>query len=431
MTAWTTETLESCLEALLDYRGKSPTKSESGIPVLSAKVVKTAGLLRPIEQTIAPDYYPKWMTRGLPMPGDVVMTTEAPLGEVIQLDEETASFALGQRLVCLRGKAGKLDNTFLRYLLTSPGQQEVLANRATGTTVLGISQKTLRSMPIAFPGFTEQKRIGDLLATLDDKIELNRRMNETLEAMARALFRDWFVDFGPTRAKMAGTAPYLSPDLWSLFPDRLDDAGMPEGWEIVPARTLIDFNPTERLSKGHEAAYLDMAAIPTSGPITNPPRLRPFTSGSKFRRGDALLARITPCLENGKTALVHDLGDDAVGWGSTEFVVMRATEPMPEAYAYILARDENFREKAVQSMTGTSGRQRAQVDTISGIPLARPTNQIALAFGRIVEAMFCKIFANAEESRTVAQTRDLLLPRLMSGELRVADLDSAKKETTA
>lgn len=230
MAEWKTEPLDECLESLIDYRGKSPTKSRTGIPVLSAKVVKTTGLLRPIEQTIAPDYYPQWMTRGLPRPGDVVMTTEAPMGEVIQLDEETSKFALGQRIVCLRGKAGKLDNTFLRYLLTSLGQQEILASYSTGTTVLGISQKALRSVPISYPDFDEQVIIGELLSALDDKIELNRRMNETLEASARALFRDWFVDFGPTRAKTAGAAPYLSPDLWSLFPDRLDYEGKPDRW---------------------------------------------------------------------------------------------------------------------------------------------------------------------------------------------------------
>ena len=113
MGEWRTEPLINCLDALIDYRGKSPPKSKAGIPVLSAKVVKTAGLLRPIEQMIAPDYYPKWMTRGVPKPDDVVMTTEAPMGEVIQLNEETAGFALGQRIVCMRGKSKKLDNTFL------------------------------------------------------------------------------------------------------------------------------------------------------------------------------------------------------------------------------------------------------------------------------------------------------------------------------
>ena len=87
------------------------------------------------------------------------------------------------------------------------------------TTVLGISQKALRSMPISFPNFAEQKEIGYMLAALDKKIELNRQMNETLEAMTRAIFKDWFVDFGPTRAKAEGRTPYLSPELWNLFPN--------------------------------------------------------------------------------------------------------------------------------------------------------------------------------------------------------------------
>ena len=230
MNEWQTEPLDACLEALLDYRGKSPPKSPKGIPVLSAKVVKTTGLLRPIEQKIATDYYPQWMVRGLPRVGDVVMTTEAPMGEVIQLDSETVQYALGQRIVCMRGKEKKLDNTFLRYLLTSPRQQAILASYATGTTVLGISQKALRSVPISYPNFSEQRRIAELLGALDDKIELNRQMNETLEAMARAMFKDWFVDFGPTRAKMEGRAPYLTAEIWSLFPDSLDADGKPDGW---------------------------------------------------------------------------------------------------------------------------------------------------------------------------------------------------------
>jgi hypothetical protein len=193
-----TVALETVLERLIDYRGKSPPKSTTGIPVISAKVVKNGRVLRPIEQTIEPGYYSVWMTRGLPQVGDVVMTTEGPLGEVAQLDQETAKFALAQRVICMRGKRGVLDNTFLKFLLMSPRQQKVLASYATGTTVGGISQKALRSVPISIPPYQAQVAAAGLLGALDDKIDLNRRMNETLEAMARAIFRDWFVDFGPT-----------------------------------------------------------------------------------------------------------------------------------------------------------------------------------------------------------------------------------------
>src|SRR5829696_10396053 len=132
--------LEEVLAALIDYRGKSPPKSATGIPVISAKVVKGGRIVRPIEQTIDPGYYQHWMTRGIPQPGDVVLTTEGPLGEVAQLDEQTASFAIGQRVVVLRGKKGILHDRFLKFLLLSPKQQYVLSSLGTGTTVEGISQ---------------------------------------------------------------------------------------------------------------------------------------------------------------------------------------------------------------------------------------------------------------------------------------------------
>jgi type I restriction enzyme S subunit len=220
---WTCLPLERAVDVLIDYRGKSPPKSEEGVPVISAKVVKDGRVLHPIEQTIDPQYYPIWMTRGLPKAGDVIMTTEGPMGEVAQLDSKTAKYALGQRIVCMRGRKGVLDNTFLKFLLISPRQQAILHSFATGTTVAGISQKSLRSVPLVLPPYGEQVAMGRPLGSLDDKIELNRRMNETLEAMARAIFKDWFVDFGPTRAKAEGRTPYLAPDIWSLFSDRFDD----------------------------------------------------------------------------------------------------------------------------------------------------------------------------------------------------------------
>src|SRR5262245_41274264 len=120
MGEWRTMPLEDGLERLIDYRGKSPPKSATGIPVISAKVVKNGRIVQPVEQTIDPSYYSIWMTRGLPEVGDVVMTTEGPLGEVAQLDEETVQFALAQRVVCMRGKPGVIDNSFLKFLLLSP-----------------------------------------------------------------------------------------------------------------------------------------------------------------------------------------------------------------------------------------------------------------------------------------------------------------------
>ncbi len=353
------------------------------------------------------------------------MTTEGPLGEVAQLNEETAKFALGQRIVCMSGKHGVLDNSFLKFLLMSPIQKKVLLSYATGTTVEGISQKALRSLPISIPSYQKQVAISTLLGALDDKIDLNRRMNETLEAMARAIFKDWFVDFGPVRAKAEGRPPYLAPEIWALFPDALDDDDKPVGWRIGHLQSLVELNPKEPLPQGSIAPYLEMAALPTAGSTPEPYIKRQFSSGTRFRNGDTLLARITPCLENGKTAFVQDLPSDAVGWGSTEFIVLRPIPPVPKPYAYILAREANFRTHAIQSMTGTSGRQRARNEALAEYPVVIPnnTNVIWQAFGLVIEPIFERIRVSGKQSQTLARLRDLLLPKLMSGEIRLRDAE--------
>jgi type I restriction enzyme S subunit len=194
----------------------------------------------------------------------------------------------------------------------------------------------------------------------------------------------------------------------------------------VPLATLIEVNPPEPLPRGKDAPYLDMASIPTTGSNPEPYVLREFGSGMRFRNGDALLARITPCLENGKTAFVHNLPQGEVGWGSTEFIVLRSRPPIPKPVAYLLARDKAFRASAIRSMTGTSGRQRASHDAVSAYPMIQPDNDdLWRKLGGIVDPMFERIAANDAESQTIATTRDFLLPKLMSGEIRVREAEKA------
>jgi type I restriction enzyme S subunit len=220
------------MESIIDYRGKTPEKMTAGIPLITAKVIKGGRIETPSE-FIAADAYEEWMRRGIPEAGDVVITTEAPLGEVAQLPK--GKVALAQRVITLRGKKGLVDNTFLKYLLLSRPFQEDLEARATGTTVVGIKQSVLRKIDLAFPSFLDQKTIAYILGTLDDKIELNRKTNETLEAMAKALFKSWFVDFDPVRAKAEGRPTGLPDEISDLFPDSLEDSELgeiPSGWEV-------------------------------------------------------------------------------------------------------------------------------------------------------------------------------------------------------
>ena len=291
--------------------------------------------------------------------------------------------------------------------------------------VPGLNRNHLHEAIVRYPtDIGEQRAIAHILGTLDDKIELNRRMNQTLEAMARAIFQDWFVDFGPVRAKMEGQAPYLPPELWDLFPDDFVDSELgeiPQGWEVKPLEQFVDLNPREPLKKGTLAPYLDMGALPTTGSTTDPPVLRDFTSGTRFRNGDALLARITPCLENGKTGFVQSIPEGVAGWGSTEFIVMRSIPPVPSEFAYLLARDSGFRSHAIQSMTGTSGRQRVQTEALASYSLPCPPVDYWEAFGSVAKETFEKVKSNRDEIANLTAQRDLLLPKLVSGQWNIGD----------
>ena len=324
----------------------------------------------------------------------------------------------------VRGNS-KADTRFLKYALSVLD----ISGYLTGSTMPKLTQGNMNRISLLAPPLPEQRAIAHVLGTLDDKIELNRRMNETLEAMAQALFKSWFVDFDPVRAKMDGrwrrgeSLPGLPAHLYDLFPDRLVDSELgtiPEGWEVKALEQFVELNPYESLKKGTPAPYLDMAALPTSGPNPDDAVMRDFKSGTRFRNGDTLLARITPCLENGKTAFIQSLQDGEIGWGSTEFIVMRAVPPVPPAYTYLLARDPVFRAHTIQSMTGTSGRQRASTEALRPFPLPYPPQDTWSAFRLLIERLFTRIETNRKESRSLAAQRDVLLPKLVSGEVGVA-----------
>jgi type I restriction enzyme S subunit len=324
----------------------------------------------------------------------------------------------------------KCDGRFVEY--TFRYLREQIQHEASGSVQDNINLETLDRLRLPLPPLPEQRAIAHILGTLDDKIEVNRRMSATLEAMARAIFKSWFVDFDPVRGKMekrwrrGESLPGLPAHLYDLFPDRLVDSELgeiPQGWGVATLPQLIEVNPSRPLRKGQIAPYLDMANMPTRGHAPDEVIERPFGSGMRFINGDTLVARITPCLENGKTAFVDFLQDGQVGWGSTEYIVLRPKPPLPEAFAYCLARSDGFREFAIQSMTGTSGRQRVQADSLAHFQMPRVPQPVAEAFGRAIGPLFVRSSAAVRESRTLAALRDALLPKLISGELRVKDAE--------
>lgn len=358
--------------------------------------------------------------------GDIVFPHRGAIGEVGIVPDDGKTYLISSSLMKIKLDRTKSEPDFIYYYFSSQaGREEILKfSSSVGTPGIGQPLTSMRQFKIPRFPLQVQKSIASILGSLDDKIDLNRRTNETLEAMARALFRDWFVDFGPTRAKMAGEASYLAPELWELFPDRLDDEGKPEGWEVCNFDELVNINPKEKLSKNTIAPYLSMSELPTQGCLAEAPISRPFSGGSKFRNGDTLFARITPCLENGKTALAQNLENNIVGWGSTEFHILRGKGNVPFSWVYLMARDNEFRTNAIRGMTGTSGRQRVASEVLATYKTVTPSgNQIWKAFDRACNPLFEKIIINGAESRTLAQLRDLLLPKLMTGEISIRDAE--------
>ena len=412
-----TSSLEEMCELIVDCPHFTPEWTDHGYLVIRNQNIRNGRLDLSDPSFTHKDDFERRIKRARPQPGDIVFTREAPMGEVCMLPEDLEC-CVGQRQVLLRPR-DDVDGTYLFYALQSPFvRRQIFWNEGTGSTVSNVRIPALEALLIPRLGFGE-RFAAECLGTLDAKIDLNRRMNETLEAMARAIFKDWFVDFGPVRAKMEGREPYLPGDLWELFPDALDNDGKPVGWSVRRTSELFEFNPRESIKRGTKAPYLDMAALSTMGPIADTPTERPYKSGSKFRDGDTLFARITPCLENGKTAYVFDLGIDVIGAGSTEFIVIRSRPPLPRVASYLLARDPKFRAHGERSMTGTSGRQRANALSLGQYDLSVPTADLLWhALSKLIDPIMYRVIVNAHESRALARTRDLLLPKLISGEIR-------------
>ncbi|MES0239949.1 restriction endonuclease subunit S, partial [Citrobacter cronae] len=351
--------LEDCMDAIIDYRGKTPKKVDNGIPLITAKIIKN-GRIQEVSEFIAIDDYDNWMVRGLPLEGDVVLTTEAPLGEVAQLDARKV--ALAQRVITLRGKKGTLENDYLLYLLQSSFVQNQLDGRASRSTVTGIKQSELREIILRLPPTALQKSISHQLKCLDKKIDLNNKINQTLEQMSQTLFKSWFVDFDPVidnaldagtpipealqsraelRQKVRNSADFkpLSADIRALFPAEFEETELgwvPKGWQTKSMHDLVEsVSITFPLSKTDKVIFLNTGDIETGSFLhQNYSKTEglPGQAKKSIKKGDILFSEIRP--ENKRYAFVHFESDDYVV--STKLMVLRAKNEINPLLPYFI-----------------------------------------------------------------------------------------------
>lgn len=299
----------------------------------------------------------------------------------------------------------QVDLGFLYYVLCSDTSRAHFRGMATGTTVRAVSIRDASRIELPLPPLEVQKRIARVLGAMDARISVLERMSRTLEEIALTVFRSWFVNFEREEELVTGE---LGPQ--------------PPGWTVGHLDGIVEFNPKVRVKKGEEVPFLNMKALPTSGASVVSHATKRYSGGSRFQNGDTLFARITPCLENGKCALVDFLGQDVVGAGSTEFIVMRPRAGVPVGLPYCWARHEPFRRYAIANMTGSSGRQRVSFSVLKAYPALVPPQDVMDRFGALTNPMFASISSYTRQASKLAAMRDILLPRLISGALPVSDL---------
>lgn len=290
---------------------------------------------------------------------------------------------------------------YIAYLLTT---LELGVQNAAGA-VPGVNRNALHQLPINIPDPATQKLIAKTLATYDDLITTNQRRIALLEQAARLLYREWFVHL-----RFPGYESVTVND------------GVPEGWQPSIFSELVAVNPRTRFEKDQLRPFVDMAALSESSMVIGERVQRHIKGGAKFKNGDTLFARITPCIHNGKTGFVQFLeDDDSVASGSTEFIVFRSIKVNPW-WVYCISREDDFRQHAINSMAGSDGRQRVNPKCFDQYAVLQPPTTVLDQFEAVVKDLFAQVENLCKANLELAKARDLLLPRLMSGQLDVSQI---------
>ena len=412
--------------SLIDCEHRTPPASEDGYPYVGIPQVKDGRIDPNGARCIGQGHYREWTRRAKPQPFDIVLSRRCNPGETGFVSPGFVEFALGQNLVLLRSDGKKVFKPFLRWLVRSPRWwAEVSKFINVGAVFDSLKCADIPGFQLPIPTPFEQRTIAHILGTLDDKIELNRRMNETLEAMARALFQSWFVDFDPVRAKMEDRDTGLPQDIGDLFPDRLVDSEMgeiPEGWGIGSLADAIQLL-SGGTPKTAVASYWN-GSIPWYTPRDAPGQGDVFVLNTQRTISQAgvdnsatkvLPARTTVISARGTVGRLACLGRP-MAMNQTCYGI-RGAGGYKEFFTYWLVRDavEELRCRTHGTVFDTITRQ-----TFAFVRSHLPPVDVVAAFESIVEPIMERILSHRQEALTLAALRDTLLPKLMSGEIQLA-----------
>ncbi len=350
---------------------------------------------------------------GVPKPGDMLLTSVGTLGSTYIVKESDRFYFKDGNLTWFKNFRG-LNSHYLQYWLQSPEGQGQLRKSEIGSSQSAYTIANLKEMQISLPPVNEQLRVVSYIGKYDNLIENNNRRIAILEDMVQSLYREWFVNFRYPNHEdnhdVDGKPKLIESQLGKI----------PEGWQVKTAADVIAINPQTKLPKEGEKPFVGMSGLSETSMVISDIIEKSGNSGAKFINNDTLFARITPCLQNGKTGFVQFLTPEKpVGFGSTEFIVLRESDYLSSEFIYLLSRSNDFREHAIQSMTGATGRQRVHNDCFASFYLAVPPKVLMNEFTKLVKPMFKSIFNLSQRNDNLKKQRDMLLPKLISGTIKL------------
>jgi type I restriction enzyme S subunit len=395
--------------------------TDHGVPVLRGGNLSQDVETRLVDEGLVyvSDEKAKEFSRSIARRGDLVFTCWGTIDQVGLVDDRSrfTEYVVSNKQMKLTPDSRKVDSLFLYYLFSGPDMKRRILSQGIGSSVPGFNLGQLRSLPLTLPPLPEQRAIAHILGTLDNKIELNRQIGETLQAIAEALFRSWFVDFDPVHAKAEGRDAGMPADLAQLFPDEFEDSGtgeVPSGWRratlgdvAVHQRRAVQPNELDPSSP-----YIGLEHMPRhSVGLTTWATAGSVQSGkTAFRRGEILFGKLRPYF--------HKVGVAPTdGVCSTDIVVVAPTGNAWFGFVLGHLSSDAFIDYTDAGSTGTK-MPRTSWAEMAGYPVALPTDVIAAAFTAQVRPMVERIIAGIHENRALVAIRNSLLPRLVSGKLR-------------
>ena len=430
VSEWRRTSLREAGVALIDCDHRTPPPAETGYPYVAIPQLKEGRLALANVRRISPEHFIEWTRKARPQHHDVILSRRCNPGETAYVPVGLEC-ALGQNLVLLRADGSQLYPPFLRWLVRGPHWWEQVGTFINvGAVFDSLKCADIPNFKMPLPPLMEQKAIAAVLGALDDKIELNRRMNATLEAMARALFQSWFVDFDPVRAKLDDCQPIgLDVATAALFPKHFEhgaDGMLPAGWHLMAIEEICTVN-SSTLGKSDDLGTLEYVEISevNRGNIANIVKYargeEPSRARRRLRHGDTVLSTVRP--DRGAYVLALNPPENRVA--STGFAVLTPTKA-PWSFVHAAMTQPEVSELLGQMADG-GAYPAVRPEIIGAMRVAVPNEpKVFEAFHRICSPLFEMAEANRAQSRTLTTLRDTLLPKLLSGELSVAAVEESK-----